>query len=71
MDQEKEFRDLKLRSLGKGHFFLFSVVFPLCLLVFWILALLIIKNSQLTAWAALVYCYFLCSYGGTYFVGPE
>lgn len=21
MDQEKEFRDLKLRSLGKGHFF--------------------------------------------------
>lgn len=29
MDQEKGFRDLKLRSLGKGHFFfLFSVAFP-------------------------------------------
>lgn len=47
MDQEKGFRDLKLRSLGKGHFFF---VFICCcppplflsvglLLVFWILTL--------------------------------
>lgn len=55
MDQEKGFRDLKLRSLGKGHFF--SVFICCCspspllsvgfLLVFWILTLLIIKSSQL------------------------
>lgn len=62
MDQEKRFRDLKLRSLEKGLFFpcfyMLLLPLPLCLLVFWILALLIIKSSQLTAWAALVYVIF-------------
>lgn len=37
MDQEKGFRDLKLRSLGKGHFFFCFYMLlppPFCLLVF-------------------------------------
>lgn len=51
MDPEKGFRDLKLRSLGKGHFFFFCFYMlllppsPFCLLAFWILTLLTIKSS--------------------------
>lgn len=47
MDQEKGFRDLKLRSLGKGHFFFcfYMLLLPLPPFVCWFFVGLLDFNS--------------------------